>query len=101
MALSVWYSNSEPCRLLVPLLICTLAATPPERPCSASKLLVTTLTASIDSSAGTYAVTWGSHTLLACAPSMRTLLELRVFPLTLDVSPRDGLAATECWLAGG
>jgi hypothetical protein len=49
----VWYSNAEPRSALVPLLICALMAEPPARPCSASKLLVTTLTVSSDSSAGT------------------------------------------------
>src|SRR5688572_31204424 len=34
---------------IFPLLICALIAEPPARPCSASKLLVTTLTASSDS----------------------------------------------------
>ena len=51
--LVVWNSNAEPRNVLVPLLTCTLIAAPPARPCSASKLLVTTLTVSIDSRAGT------------------------------------------------
>ena len=46
------YSNAEPCSVFVPLLICTFTDAPPAMPCSASKLLVTTLTVSIASMAG-------------------------------------------------
>src|SRR5215204_2105218 len=87
--------------VLVPLLICALIAEPPARPCSASKLLVTTLTASSDSSAGTYAATCGSQMLVVLTPSMRTLLELRLAPLTLKTRARDGFDGTECASAGG
>src|SRR5438105_13451740 len=97
----VWYSNSDPCTWLVPLLICTLVAAPPARPCSASKLLVTTLTVSMDSSAGTYAVTCGSQILVELIPSMRVLFDERLEPLTLKTSERDGLDGTECASAGG
>ena len=51
----VRYSNAEPCSVFVPLLICTFTDAPPAIPCSASKLLVTTLTVSIASMAGVYA----------------------------------------------
>ena len=85
----------------MPLLICTLIAAPPASPCSASKLLVTTLTVSIDSSAGTYATTCGSHTLVELTPSMRVLLPWLLAPLTLNVSARDGFEGTECASAGG
>ena len=52
----MWYSKAEPWTSLPPDLICRLIAAPPARPCSASKELVTTLTVSIDSSAGLYPV---------------------------------------------
>src|SRR5712692_4489392 len=96
-----WYSNSDPWKSLVPLLIWTLMAEPPASPCSASKLLVTTLTVSSDSSAGTYAATWGSQILVVLTPSIRMLLELRLAPLTLKTSARDGFDGTECASAGG
>ena len=76
-------------------------ADPPARPCSASKLLVTTFTVSSDSSAGTYAATCGSQMLVVLTPSIRMLLELRLAPLTLNTSARDGLDGTECASAGG
>src|SRR5205823_6706101 len=74
---------------------------PPASPCSASKLLVTMLTVSRDSSAGTYAATWGSQIFVVLTPSIRMLLELRLAPLTLNTSARDGLDGTECASAGG
>src|SRR5438093_13391459 len=76
-------------------------AEPPASPCSASKLLVTTLTVSSDSSAGTYAATCGSQTLVVLTPSIRMLFELRLAPLTLNTRARDGFDGTECASAGG
>src|SRR5688572_1144832 len=80
---------------IFPLLICALIADPPASPCSASKLLVTTLTASSDSSAGTYAATCGSQMFVVLTPSIRVLLELRLAPFTLKTSARDGFEGTE------
>src|ERR671934_215438 len=97
----VWYSNAEPVSLFVPLFTCTLITDPPASPCSASKLLVTTLTVSSDSSAGTYAATCGSQTFVVLTPSIRMLLELRLAPLTFNTSAGDGLDGTECASAGG
>src|SRR5882672_7526323 len=99
--LSVWKENNEPRRLFVPLLIWTLTADPPASPCSASKLLVTTLTVSSDSRAGTYAATCGSQMFVVLTPSIRMLLELRLAPLTLKTSAREGFDGTECASAGG
>src|SRR5438067_12083427 len=84
------YSKSAPCKSLVPLLVCTLMAAPPARPCSASKLLLTTLTVSIDSSDGTYATMCGSWMTVELAPSIRVLFELRLEPFTLNAKARDG-----------
>src|SRR2546426_9459762 len=95
------YSNTAPCRSFVPLLVWTLMAAPPARPCSASKLLVTTFTVSMDSSEGTYATICGSWITVELAPSMRVLFELRPEPLTLNASAREGLVGTEWALAGG
>ena len=97
----MWYSNAEPRIVFVPLLICTLIADPPASPCSASKLFVTTFTVSSDSSAGTYAATCGSQMFVVLTPSMRMLFELRLAPLTLNTSARDGFEGTECASAGG
>src|SRR5438094_10632046 len=95
------YSNAEPCISLVPLLVCTLTAAPPASPCSASKLLVTTFTVSIDSSAGMYDVMCGGQTFVPVTPSMRGLLELLLAPLTLNVRARDGFEGIEWVLPGG
>src|SRR5690242_7597183 len=80
-ALFIWYQKAEPWIRLVPLLMWTFTARPPANPCAGSMLPVTTLTCSIDSSPGTYPTTYGSHTLLALAPSMRMLFMLRGVPL--------------------
>src|SRR6266496_1005928 len=64
------------------------------------KPLVTTLTVSIDSRAGTYAETWGSQTFVELTPSMRVLLELRLAPFTLNTSEREGVEGTE-WASWG
>ena len=79
----------------------TFADIPPDRPMSASNVLVTTLTVSIASSAGTYAATCGSHRLFEIAPSMRIAFAFRVVPLELKPRPRAGLTATECMFSGG
>ena len=76
-------------------------AAPPASPCSASKLLLTTFTVSIDSSDGTYATTCGNWMCVELAPSMRVLLELRLVPLTLKASAREGLVGIECAFCGG
>ena len=86
--------------VFVPLLICTLMAEPPASPCSASKLLVTTLTVSIDSRAGTYAAMCGIPTYVEVTPSIRVLFAL-LAPLTLKTCARDGLEAIECASPGG
>src|SRR5260370_5584009 len=99
--LSLWYSKPAPWISLLPERTCTLTCAPPASPCSASKLLVTTFTLSIDSSAGTYEEMCGSQMFVALAPSIRTFTELRVVPFTLNVSARDGFDGTECALAGG
>src|SRR5712692_1998004 len=104
LALILWselYSNAEPCSSFVPLLVCKLMAAPPASPCSASKLLVTTFTVSMDSSDGTYATTCGSWMTVELAPSIRVLFELRLDPFTLKASAREGLVGTECAFAGG
>src|SRR5713226_7714319 len=101
MACTELYSKAAPCRSLVPLLVCTLIAAPPARPCSASKLLVTTFTVSMDSSDGTYATTCGSWMTVELAPSIRVLFELRLEPFTLKASAREGLVGTECAFTGG
>ncbi len=87
--------------MFVPLLINTFADMPPDRPWSASKVLVVTPTDSMASSAGTYAATCGSHRLLEMAPSMRIELAFLVVPFELKASPRAGLTATECMFSGG
>jgi hypothetical protein len=63
--------------------------------------LVTTLTDSRDSSAGTYAVTCGSHRLVLLTPSIRVLFELRLAPFTLNTSAREGFEGIECASSGG
>jgi len=50
--LLLWNQKAEPCTAFVPLLIWTLIAAPPAKPCSASKEFVTTSTVSMASSEG-------------------------------------------------
>ena len=55
----------------------TVTAPPPAIPCSASKLLVETLTESIVSAGDTYMLWFGSQMFMLVAPSVR--VELFVF----------------------
>ena len=44
---------------------------------------------------------WIRQMFVVLTPSMRMLFELRLAPLTLNTSARDGLDGTECASAGG
>ena len=85
----------------LPLFVCTLMAAPPESPCSASMLLVTTLTSWIDSSVRASETTCGSWSAAVLRPSMRVLFWSSLVPLTVNSRDRDGLVGIEWELAGG
>src|SRR5437868_2181161 len=81
----------------VPLLVITVIAAPPARPCSASKLLVEILTVSIDSAGGTYSEWCGSQVMTLVAPSIRVLFEFLAVPLILVVRLRFGVSVVAFW----
>src|SRR5690349_20604963 len=99
--LLVLYSNRVPWTLFVPVLIFTLIAAEPASPCSASMLLVTTLTVSIASTAGANAAPPRIQTLRSLAPSMVKLTALWDAPFTVDVVMREGLVGSGPYCEGG
>ncbi len=87
-------SKAEPLNWFVPAFVMTVMAAPPAMPCSASKLLVDTLTVSIVSAGEMYMLWFGSQMFMFVAPSV--LVELFVFawPLTLVASDRAGVSVS-------
>src|ERR1700736_666057 len=73
----------------------TVTAAPPAMPCSASKLLVDTLTVSIVSAGDTYITWFGSQMFMFVAPSVRVELFVCAWPLMLVVIDRAGVSVSE------
>ena len=95
------YSIAEPWKLFVPDFVITVTAAPPAIPCSASKLLVDTLTVSIVSVGDTYITWFGSQTFMFVAPSVR--VEFCVFdcPLIFVAIDRPGVSVSALPKASG
>src|SRR5688572_33225553 len=87
-------SNADPRKLLVPDLVMTVTAAPPAIPCSASKLLVDTLTVSIVSAGEMYMLWLGSQMFMFVAPSVRVELFVFAWPFTLVASDRAGVSVS-------
>src|SRR5688572_26426748 len=87
-------SNAEPLNWFVPDLVMTVIAAPPAMPCSASKLLVETLTESTVSAGEMYMLWLGSQMLTLVAPSVRVALFVFAWPLTFVVIDRAGVSVS-------
>src|SRR5271154_4244401 len=74
-----------------PLFNSTVTEGPPESPCSASGVLVTTLTLCIASTEGTKVVYCWTQGLVALTPSMRTLGPWVPVPLAANCMDLEGL----------
>ena len=75
----------------------TVCAAPAAMPVSASKLLVATLTVSIDSADWTYIAWCGNQTLTDTAPSTRVVFAFGCVPLTHVRSERAGVSISAFW----
>src|SRR5438034_11179409 len=93
LALSL-IAHAEPCHWFVPDLVITVTAAPPAIPCSASKLLVDTLTVSIVSVGETYMLWFGSQTFMFVAPSVRVEFCVFGWPLMLVAIDRAGVSVS-------
>ena len=72
----------------------TVTAAPPAFPCSASKLLVEMFTVSTVSAGEMYMLWFGSQMFMFVAPSVRVVLFVFTWPLTLVASDRAGVSVS-------
>ena len=72
----------------------TVTAAPPAMPCSASKLLVEMLTVSTVSAGEMYMLWLGSQMFMFVAPSVRVVLFVLAWPLTLVAIERAGVSVS-------